>query len=211
MLILTLSRSNSKCSDSDLSCLRNPEKWVGDNPINSFLGLISAHRQDSFCLSSFFYFKLSSTLRESQTQAEREAGLDNLCRWIPRGDLKKNIFAPINIKQYHWTFVHAVLESSNRKINQGTKAVKPGLIYYDSYRGNLEGCLDDFEVFFHHLARKRNRPDLGVAWEKKNGKAPLQHDKTHCCSLSALALTVYPLASVQQDMGPPQCQHSEQS
>ena len=94
MLILTLSRSNSKCSDSDLSCLRNPEKWVGDNPINSFLGLISAHRQDSFCLSSFFYFKLSSTLRESQTQAEREAGLDNLCRWIPRGDLKKNILRP---------------------------------------------------------------------------------------------------------------------
>jgi hypothetical protein len=179
MLILTLSRSPSKCSDSDLSSLSDPERCLTDNPINSFLGLVSAHRQDSECLSTFFYTKLSLILRESLSEAEREAELDYLCRWIPRGDLKKNYFAPINIKNYHWTFVHADLECSKGKKNQGRKA-SPALIYYDSYRGNLEGCLDDFEVFFHHLARKRNRPDLGVAWEKKNGKAPIQHDVTHC-------------------------------
>lgn len=184
-LIQTLSTTTWWCSDKDLAVLSRENEWVGDNPINCFLHLVTEQRPDSGFLSTFFYAKLSNALQNSKSEAELEAELNLLCRWIMKtGVRKKQYFFPININDDHWVFVRAEPtgspESIQSKRKPKKKATRPQLIYHDSYGGHLQCCLDDLEIFFQHLGGKIGCPELMVSWEKKSEKVPFQHDGWNC-------------------------------
>jgi hypothetical protein len=99
-LVSTLSSCGWACTDSDLSCLRDKDACLTEEVLNSFLCIVSAHRPECGCFSTFFYEKLHGILHLPD-EADRQSELDRLCRWMrPEGgtrNLKKEYFVPIYI------------------------------------------------------------------------------------------------------------------
>lgn len=192
-LVSTLSNCVWVTPDTKLSCLKNSEPslslWLTDEVVNGFLCVVSDQHPELGYFSTFFYTRLQSALQIS-SEVERHTELTRLCRWMHPNKGKRNLkgeyFVPINIDNYHYTFVHADLGPSivsvSRVDSKASKrtAAAPTLTYYDSFCGKFQACLDDLEMFFQFMAGKDGYTQLQCCWQKKYGKSPVQHDTVNC-------------------------------
>jgi len=125
-----------------------PGKYLNDQVINCYLSLVSGHRRDIFCFSSFFMPALYDN--------DKAYNYSKLKRW-KRPDLfkLKRVFVPINVDNSNDHWILAVIDMTCKRISMYDSASGMG----KKYIGILKRFLDD--EFLKNMATSLNEP----AWQ----------------------------------------------
>ena len=140
-----------------------PGKYLNDEIINCYLSLVSGHRRDIFCFSSFFMSKLYDD--------DKAYNYSKVKRW-KRPDLfkLKQVFVPINVDNSNDHWILAVIDMTCKRIRMYDSAYGTG----KKYLGILKRFLDDellknMTTFLNERAWQLVESDPRVVPQQGNG------------------------------------------